>query len=447
MRKPFWTEGLFIAEHHLQQQDLYHEQFVAGRLAALGRPSWGISELVVDHAALAKGQFRVKKVAAVMPDGTPLHLGEGGGKLPKEREVHQVFGPALRSLPVYLAVSLESSTRGNIGGEGTATGRYTSEQGNVADYNAGGREQSLMWLVPEARFIVGDEPREGYSTIQVADVIRTQAGSLVVRDTFIPSAMAIGGSEFLLDGTRRVAAALTTRAQGLSQSRRQRTQGQFEFDAGDAARVLLLAVLNRNIPVFSHFALASHTHPEALYLALVSLTGELCTFSPLADPAHLPKYSYLELGDTFEPLFARALALINTTVDERFTEIPLRKREDGMYLGRFDDERLLKQELFVAARSTLAEAELHQQLPKLSKVASWNQIAGLLNSALNGAKIELEFRPSSALPIRPGLSFFRIQKSSEYWNDIANTRTMALYHPLGQETVTLSLYAVPKEDL
>jgi type VI secretion system protein ImpJ len=447
VRKPLWTEGLFIAEHHLQQQDRYHEQYVSERLAALGRPSWGLIELVLDSASLAKGQFKLRKVVAVMPDGTPLHLGDNAGKLPKEREVHGIFGPAVRSLPVFLALPLESAARGNVGGEGTAVARYASEQGLVADFNAGGREQGLTWLNPDVRLIVGDESKEGFATLQVADLIRTQAGSIVARDTFVAPSLALGASEFLLEGTRRVAAALATRSQALSQTRRQRAEGRLEFDASETSRALLLATLNRNLPLFSHIVANPMTHPESLYLALVALAGELCTFSAGADASSLSKYSYLDLGDTFEPLFARVLALINTTVDERFTEVPLRKREDGMYLGRFEDEGLLRQEFFIAARSTLSEAELHQQLPKLSKVASWNQIGGLLNSALNGAKMELEFRPSAALPVRPGITFFRLQKSSEYWSDIAQTRTIALYHPLGPEAVTLSLYAVSAEEL
>ena len=251
----------------------------------------------------------------------------------------------------------------------------------------------------------------------------------------------------MFTGARRIANAVTARARAVAATRRQRSDSRVDVDAGDVSKLLLLATLNRAIPIFSHFAETEHTHPEDFYVELAALAGELCSFVPDVDPASLPKYSYLSLGDTFEPLIARALSLINTTVDERYVEVPLKRREDGMYLGRVEDPRILRHEFFLAARGSMSEAELHQQLPKLSKIASWGQIGALLNAAVNGARVELEFRPSSALPVRPGVSFFKIQKTPEYWPDIQGTGTIAIYHPLGQEAVSLSLYAVDPENL
>lgn len=447
VRKPFWTEGLFISEHHLQEQDRYHEAYVDSRLAALGRPSWGVLELEWDTDALGRGQLLMTRVLAVMPDGTPLDCGIGADAPPPMRDINEKFGPALRSLPVYLAIPGASPSRGNVGVEGTSSGRFARTSGLVADYNAGGREHEVNWVVPQTKILVGDESREGYSTLQVADLLRTANGTIVCRDTFVPPCLALSGSTFLYGGARRIANAVVTRARAVAATRRQRSDSRVEFDAGDVSKMLLLATLNRAIPVFSHFAESEHIHPEEFYVELAALAGELCSFVPDVDPASLPKYSYLNLGDTFEPLIARALSLINTMVDERYVEVPLKRREDGMYLGRVEDPRILRHEFFLAARGTLSEAELHQQLPKLSKIASWGQIGALLNAAVNGARVELEFRPSSALPIRPGVSFFKIQKTPEYWPDIQGTGTIAIYHPLGQEAVSLSLYAVDPENL
>jgi len=273
VRKPFWTEGLFISEHHLQEQDRYHEAYVDSRLAALGRPSWGMLELEWDDDALARGQLVLTRVMAVMPDGTPLDCGVGADAPPPMRDINEKFGPALRSLPVYLAIPAVSPSRGNVGVEGTSSGRYARTSGLIADFNAGGREHEVSWVVPQTRILVGDESREGYSTLQVADLLRTANGTIVCRDTFVPPCLALSGSTFLFTGARRIANAVVTRARAVAATRRQRSDSRVEFDAGDVSKMLLLATLNRAIPVFSHFAESEHIHPEDFYIALAALAG------------------------------------------------------------------------------------------------------------------------------------------------------------------------------
>ncbi|MGC4068825.1 MAG: type VI secretion system baseplate subunit TssK [Polyangiaceae bacterium] len=75
------------------------------------------------------------------------------------------------------------------------------------------------------------------------------------------------------------------------------------------------------------------------------------------------------------------------------------------------------------------------------KIASWSQIGPLLSSAVNGVRLELEYRPPGALPVKPGVVFFRVQRTPDFWPDIQGTGTIALYHPLGAG-VELALYAV-----
>ncbi len=447
LRKPIWTEGLFISEHHLQQQDLYHEQLLDERFEALGRPAWGILDILFDLDALAQGQLVLQRLRAIMPDGSSVGCGDGETPAPASRDINSAFGPNVSSLAVYLVLPSASPARGNLGQEGTATGRYSEAKVEVADFNAGGRTVVYNWGRSEVRVTLGEEPREGFVSMQIAEVLRSSAGAFQLRDTFIPPVLRIGASGFLQASMRRVASALASRARGIAETRRQRSEAHVEFDGADASKMLLLAIFNREIPHFAHLAESADIHPEPAYLALVKLAGELCTFTADGDPSTLPRYNYLSLGDTFEPAFARALAMINTTVAERYVRIPLQRREDGMYLGRIEDAEVRNHVFFIAAHGNLSDAEIHSQLPKLSKIASWNAIGALLNQAVNGARIELEYRPSAALPVRPGMSFFRVQPTAEYWPEIHSSGTIAIYHPLSQEAMELSLYAVAPEKL
>jgi type VI secretion system protein ImpJ len=448
-RKLLWTEGLFITQHHLQQLDRYHESLLGGRFQAALPYAWGISELEIDERALTNGQVSVKYVTGFFSNGTQLAGGRGGDDPPPAREIGNAFPANLSNLPVYVAMPHESEAAANVDLEAKPGSplRFVRQTTRVVDYNTGAGDHEVQVVRPNVRILLGDEQLESYERVQIAELVRTQAGQVMLRDTYVPPVLKIGASPFVMAGCRRVLTALVARQRSLAASRRQRSAAQIDFQASDAAKFWLLNVLNESIPTFSHMVDAGSVSPEFAYLALASVIGKLCTFAVDADPTQIPKYNYLALGDTFEPMFARALSLLDAVIKERYVEIPLQRRDDGMYLGRIEDANLLRYEYFVSASGTLAETELRDRLPRLSKIASWGQIGSLLNSAVNGARIDLEYRPPGALPVKPGVVFFRLQKTPEYWPDIQGTGTIAIYHPLPKESVGLALYAVDPQNL
>ena len=140
--------------------------------------------------------------------------------------------------------------------------------------------------------------------------------------------------------------------------------------------------------------------------------------------------------------------LLEAVIAERFVEIPLSKREDGMFLGHIDDAAHKHFEYFLGVDAPgVPEAQIRDRIQKLTKIASWNQITSVLNSAVNGAKIELEYRPPGALPLRQGVIFFRLQRTAEYWADITSSGTIAIYQPIDPADVQLYLYAVDPTNL
>ncbi|HEU4532774.1 MAG TPA: type VI secretion system baseplate subunit TssK, partial [Polyangiaceae bacterium] len=58
LRKPVWTEGLFLTQHHFQQLDRYHEALVGERLGAAVGYDWGVSEIDIDERAIGAGHLR-----------------------------------------------------------------------------------------------------------------------------------------------------------------------------------------------------------------------------------------------------------------------------------------------------------------------------------------------------------------------------------------------------
>jgi type VI secretion system protein ImpJ len=238
---------------------------------------------------------------------------------------------------------------------------------------------------------------------------------------------------------------MTARQRSLSDSRRQRSAGTVEFDAGDLSRLWLLSTLNTFIPTFSHIVDAPGFPPEHAYLVLGQLIGQLCTMATNADPAAIPKFVYTDLGAVFEPMFARALSLIGSAIQERCVEVPLTRRPDGVFVGQAKGPEILQSDFFISVRTTMPDAQVRERLPRLMKIASANHIGAIMHSAVTGAPVELEYRPPSALPLQPGLHWFRLTKAPDFWADIVATGTFALYHPFDPQTMTVALYAVESQ--
>lgn len=447
-RKLVWTEGLFVTQHHFQQLDRYHEQLLDERVRAMQPLSWGILAVELDERALANGQLKLRELTAVLPDGTPVYCAEADTSNLPLRNIEGHFPAHLERLAVSVGIAHARDNGPNVVRETETMQavRFHKKTMRPTDFNTGASEHDVEWSRPVLRFLLGDEAREAFDSVQVAELAHTPTGGLIACDNYVPPVLQIRASPFLMDRFRRVLAAMTTRQRALMRSRKQRSDAAVEFQASDAAKYWLLDALNESIPAFTHLADHGTTHPEQAYLILAQLIGRLCTLAVDGDPTKIPKFNYLRLGETFEPMFARALTLIDAVIAERFTEIPLQRRDDGMHWGQVQDAVLLRHDWYLAATGGASEADLRDRLPRLSKFASVSQIGSILSAAVSGIRLELEYRPPGALPVRPGVVFFRVLKTPEFWPDIQGTGTVALWHPLGNN-VEIALYAVDPQSL
>jgi type VI secretion system protein ImpJ len=450
-RKPLWTEGLFMTQHHLQQLDRYYEGLLADRIGSVVGYDWGITELELDERALGAGQIRIQSLLAILPDGTPIDIGGGSGDAVPVRQLDaQSINAAARSVDVYIGLYEETEAGPNVELEPRAdsTARYVRDQATVLDYNGGGAEQAVPVARPNLRVLVGDEPSEAFIGVRIARLVRGAGGALQVSPDHIAPVLRVGASTVLRGGFQRLLSAMVAKQRQLAAGRKARTDAAVQFDPGDTVKFWLLHTLNENIPRIAHIVEHGRTHPEVAYLTLAAFVGQLCTFAADADPSTLPSFEFMELGSTFKVLFERANTLLGAVVDERYVQIPLTKREDGMYFAQLEDTAILRHECFLAVEASgVPEAQIRERIPKLMKIASWNQITSILNSAINGTKVELEYRPPGALPLRQGVVFFRLQRTPDFWNDVTASGTIAIYQPINPADVQLSLYAVDPTNL
>jgi type VI secretion system protein ImpJ len=321
--------------------------------------------------------------------------------------------------------------------------RYVAQSTTVADLNTGRNETAIIWAKGNMRLLFGTEARDAFNSVRIGQLVRDRTGAIVVKKNFIPSILHVGASEHLMQGLRRVLSALVGKQKSLAEGRRMRTASSVDFQASDTAKFWLLHTCNSYIPLVSHIVDHGDAHPEDVFILLGSIIGELCTFDADGDPTTIPKFNYLELTDVFDPMFERAIRMITGVIAENYVVVPLEKREDGMYLGKFEDPKLPRtHELFLEAKGT-DEGTLRERLPRLLKIGSWTQIGYILNAAMPGVRVGIEYRPPGAIPVKPGLVYLRVDQAGDYWNDILGSGTIAIYQPIDPQKVDLRLIAVP----
>ena len=444
--KPIWTEGLLVSQHHFQVQDHYHEALLRERISSIRRFHWGIVDIEIDARLFQAGQFGLRSLHAVWPDGmiAACH-GTTGDPLPEPRPFEGHFAPNSQELDVFVAVPSEDGAA-NVAapGEGPLQRRFSRVSRSVDDFNSGGQLQEVDLASPNLRIVFGTERREKMATLPVAQLVRQTNGQIVVRDTFVPPVLHISAAPFLMSGLRRVHGAIVTKHRELAAARKQRHPGSVEFHFTDARSFWLLHTLGAAMPALSHLLDTPNVHPEEVYLLLARLIGQLGTFAPDADPAAIPRFNYAELGEVFELLFARVLSLLSIDSVAVYAEVPLERRPDGMFLGKIPEPRLTNHEFFVAIRSGMSEQVVRERVPQLLKVAGWKHISEVVKQARHGVRVEVEWSPSASLPVKPGTCFFRMRREGPFWEEIAKTSTMALYLPAEADwkEILLAVYAI-----
>ncbi|MCA9606737.1 MAG: type VI secretion system baseplate subunit TssK [Myxococcales bacterium] len=425
-----WSEGLLMSPQHLQQQDLYHERLVGARLDGLEPLNWGVLRVEIDRRALESGQVRVSALTAVLPDGLVIDCDSGDPELPPSKPVEGHFPHTQDVLEVYVGVPRERDGVSNYGESQGGRTRFVIHNRPVPDLTGEGSSLEVSFGQRNLQVIFGDEARDDFESLKIAELCRDASGNLALNDPYVPPILRVEASPFILAGMRRLLRLMSTRRRSLAEAARERGDATVEYNAADITRFLLLNAVNTYLPVLNHLVDMPEIPPRTAYMWMLALAGQLSTFSANFDPATLPKFNYNDLRSTFEPLFARITELLQATVKEHYVAMQLDGREDGMYLGQLTDDRIIGcSKYLLGIRSAIAEQEVANTLPRLSKMASWGDINSILSAATPGASVEVTFRPPPEIPIKAGVVYFVISTDNNYWRNIVTDRQVAVYLP------------------
>lgn len=404
LAKPDWRRGLKLSKHHFQAQDRYHEDLVRFSLRfALGE-RWGITRLALDEDALAAGQFVVRRLSALFPDGTPV---VNATYVPP-----RAFDPRFRG-NVYVALPLELPARAMVG-SGDEHRRYVTEVAQIADYNSGRDPIPMGWLRPNLRVVFEGESLDGMSAICVARLGDPR---------FVPPVLQIAAAPTLRATIERIAAA--------GRSLRKETRHGANSEGLDVAALLLNVTLERLLP---ELQAAEDVHPRDAYLAASSLLGALSAFAP-SGTADIPVFDLLDLQATFSAMEAGVNAIAATILAPTHHSIPLTRADENTYYASLQDPGLLGKDFMLVVCGS-DPAALHSSVPRALKVTAREDLGRTIEQRLVGVPMLSEPRRPKGLALPPQSACFRLDKTALAWSSIVKHATVAIWLPAGYTHLT-----------
>src|SRR5581483_6880427 len=118
------------------------------------------------------------------------------------------------------------------------------------DENTGLSEKPVQIARKNLRLLSEGEALDGYSTLRIARVRKTEAGTFQLDPRFVPALLNFNASDYLVSIARRLVEILTARSSSIAGLRRQKNQSLADFTAADIANFWLLYTINTAFPTF-----------------------------------------------------------------------------------------------------------------------------------------------------------------------------------------------------
>jgi type VI secretion system protein ImpJ len=444
-RKVLWNEGMLLTPHHFQQWDNYHDEHLRSRFASLVPYEWGVLDLQLSNESIANGYVELIRCRSVMPDGLIVNIPQVDAA-PDRRAVADHFAPDAEVLSVYLAIPSKRAGAAHVQMNGGGRGqmfRYWQEAGTVIDETTGQNEQQLAFARSNLRLLFDDEPRDGYSSIKIAEVQHTTTGQFAFSEAYVPPALNVEASAWLANVLRQIVEILIAKSSSLADQRRQRTTSLADFTTSEIAIFWLLNTVNASIPALTHLLRTRLVHPERLYTELIELCGRLMTFSTDRHPKDIVRYDHTDLYGTFSQLASELRLLLETVIPTRCVQIPLESTRESVYVGRIQDERLLADaEFFLGVNAKISESQLIERAPRVIKLASRDVIDAVIGSGLSGVTLSHASPPPAPIPTRIGYHYFGLHKDGVFWKAVSDSKSVAVYVPDDLPEEKIELYAI-----
>jgi type VI secretion system protein ImpJ len=244
---------------------------------------------------------------------------------------------------------------------------------------------------------------------------------------------------------RRLIESLTAKSDELRAQFRERGGGAYEFGTADVSNLWIFQIINSFIPELNHFYSTERGHPEDLFRLLARFAGALTVFSVNIRPISLPIYDHTNLTRCFGELNDMIQELLQTLgpTTTRYALLPLRLARESIHEATVADYLLSPTyRFYVAFKGKPDYGDLITEIPRQVKIASSKDIDFLIGKALRGISVSYSPTPPTAIPKKTGYFYFHLEPRSDFWDDVRQSKSIAIYIPDSLKGIELELMAV-----
>ncbi len=426
----FWHEGLMLRPHHLQALQRQCQGLLSHHVHT--RPfSYGIRALKVAEAAIPDFVFELETCDLIMPDGTPVILGQNAEVSRVNFQEFKTFDGD--SLDVYLAIPGRNETspgvidrEGHDRGEGTGMRYVSLETPRVFDENHGDNPQRIGFKRLRVETVIGTRPPKNYTTpLKIAELRRVVLAAdldpgkepssfFELSDRFQPASLSILASPQLKSVLRDLYHKLRTTNTELTNLRHEYRAQKLE----SAIDLLRLQVTNSVLPVAHQLLSQPLMHPFDVYMQLLRLAGDLAIFSDF-DPPDLPTYNHDDPLPAFEGLRGQWLKQLESVAQPAV-------ESDAMVTGEHPsilDTELRAEHidpskaLHISILTDCPVEELEQSFRAAIFKAGNPQLITDPTRRFEHVECRVDPKLPARMTDRTGIAFLKVIKSGDHWAD------------------------------
>jgi type VI secretion system protein ImpJ len=408
--KIVWQEGMLLRPQHFQHNDRYYDHQMKMRTQLLGVYIWGFLHLDIDLQFLKMGKLVISEASGVLPDGSLFEL--SGTTEPLALDVP----PNTRHTSIYLALPLVTGNHieARRADHCDVLARYTAYEAEVADSNAGNdSSRQVSCARPNFRLLLDSQQNDPtYVKLKICEVLNTTSDGVITLDPdYVPTFIQIHASSYLLLCLKEVISLLGQRGDIIAE----RVRSSGTLGGAEVGDFMMLQLINRSELVLRHYLGLQQVHPEELYRTLLTLLGDLTTFSSDSKRPRLDIcYQHSDQGTSFRKLIEALRQVLSMVLEQHAIELGLQTRQYGIIVSPLHDHTLLLSASFVLSASANCDCEeLRQRLPGQLKIGPVERIRQLVNLHLSGIKIKPLPVVPRQIPFHSGKAYFTLELSSE----------------------------------
>lgn len=440
-RAVHWYEGMFLDPQPMQ----LFERHTARRVYLAHKWNqhydWGLRSAQIDLDALANHRFVVRALSARLRDGTLIDLPEDGTL--DALDLKDALTEK-NNITIFLAVPKVHLGKPNVtdpaekprpGQEKPLPTRYLLDSLDVEDENTGDNSQPLKVRRLHVKLLPSTVDQSGYELLSIARVQKsTQAEARPQLDvSYIPPLLACDAWPVLAaDILQVIFDRVGKKLELLSE---QVTSRGINFDSKSDRDPLIftqLHLLNEAYALLGILCFAQGIHPLLSYLELCRLVGQLSIFGTKKRTPDLPRYDHDDLGGCFYRVKQEIDNLLGQVEEPSYEERPFIGQGLRMQVSLEPIWLEPIWQMYVGVTSELEPEECVRLLTKPGqldmKIGSAQRVDDIFDRGAAGLKFTPTARPPRALPKRPGLAYFEINRESQQdeWQQVQKTLMLAI---------------------